>query len=122
MLLFDFRYYCRHGHRRLWDDVWTWDIDHTRIMFFVYCSGQWIGRSYDSLSALGLSAIVILLDNPYLLWYAGFLLSFAAVLGIVAVGQTLIKIKSCFFTFSENFLVSFAIQFCNGAAYGLFLL
>jgi len=53
---------------------------------------------------------VILSDNPYLLWYAGFLLSFAAVLGIVAVGQTLIKIKKPFFTFSENFLVSFAIQ------------
>ena len=53
---------------------------------------------------------MILLDNPYLLWYAGFLLSFAAVLGIVAVGQTLIKIKKPFFTFSENFLVSFAIQ------------
>lgn len=80
------------------------------LMFFVLLFGQWIGRSYDTLSALGLSAIVILLDNPYLLWYAGFLLSFAAVLGIVAVGQTLIKIKKPFFTFSENFLVSFAIQ------------
>ena len=80
------------------------------IMFLILLSGQWIGRSYDTLSALGLSAIVILLDNPYLLWYAGFLLSFAAVLGIVAVGQTLIKIKKPFFTFSENFLVSFAIQ------------
>ena len=80
------------------------------LMFFVLLFGQWIGRSYDTLSALGLSAIVILLDNPYLLWYAGFLLSFTAVLGIVAVGQTLIKIKKPFFTFSENFLVSFAIQ------------
>ena len=67
------------------------------LMFFVLLFGQWIGRSYDTLSALGLSAIVILLDNPYLLWYAGFLLSFAAVLGIVAVGQTLIKIKKPFF-------------------------
>ena len=80
------------------------------LMFFVLLFGQWIGRSYDTLSALGLSAIVILLDNPYLLWYAGFLLSFAAVLGIVAVGQTLIKIKKPFFTFSENFLESLAIQ------------
>ena len=43
------------------------------LMFFVLLFGQWIGRSYDTLSALGLSAIVILLDNPYLLWYAGFL-------------------------------------------------
>ena len=79
MLLFDFRCYCRYGHRRLWDDVWTWDIDHTRgAHVFRLLFGQWIGRSYDTLSALGLSAIVILLDNPYLLWYAGFLLSFCS--------------------------------------------
>ena len=80
------------------------------LMFLVLLCGQWIGRSYDSLSALGFAAIVILWDNPYLLWYAGFLLSFAAVLGIAVAGQTLLKIQKPFFQFTENFLVSFAIQ------------
>ena len=41
---FDFRCYCRHGHRRLWDDVWTWDIDHTRgahVFRFIVRTVDW---------------------------------------------------------------------------------
>lgn len=80
------------------------------FMFIVLLVAQWIGRSYDSLSALALSSIVLLWENPYLLWYAGFLLSFAAVLGVVAVGQTLLQIKKAEFSVTENFIASFSIQ------------
>lgn len=60
-------------------------------MFLIMLLGQWIGRSYESLSALSLSAILLLWDNPFLLAYAGFLFSFAAVLGVVVVGKTVAK-------------------------------
>ena len=80
------------------------------IMFAVMLLGQWMGRSYDSLSALGFAAIIILWQNPYILWYAGFLLSFAAVLGVTAIGQTLLKIEKPFFPFTEKLLVSLSIQ------------
>lgn len=35
---------ARHGHRRLWDDVWTWDIDHTRgahVFRFIVRTVDW---------------------------------------------------------------------------------
>ncbi len=57
------------------------------LMFVLMLLAQWIGRSYDTLSALGLAEIVILWENPFLIYYAGFLLSFAAVLGVVVIGN-----------------------------------
>lgn len=41
-----------------------------------------LGRSYDMLSALSLSAIILLLENPLLLTHSGFQLSFLAVLAL----------------------------------------
>ena len=43
------------------------------IMFFLMLLAQMLGRSYDSLSALSLSAVLLLWKNPFLLGYAGFL-------------------------------------------------
>lgn len=80
------------------------------FMFFVMLFGQWIGRSYDSLSALALCVIVLLWNNCYLLWNTGFLFSFAAVLSIVGVGNTMIKIKKPYFSFAETLLLNFSIQ------------
>ena len=45
-------------------------------MFVLLLLAQTIGRSYDSLNALGLMALVLLWKNPYLLWDAGFQFSF----------------------------------------------
>lgn len=56
------------------------------LMFLLFLGAQVLGRSYDSLSALGAAALFLLWDNPYLLWNAGFLFSFAAVIGVVWVG------------------------------------
>lgn len=58
------------------------------IMFLMMLTAQTIGRSYDSLSALSLSVICLLWENPFLLGYAGFLFSYMAVLGVVLVGKT----------------------------------
>lgn len=57
------------------------------LMFLLSVSAAWAGRSYDSLSALSLAAVCLLWENPFLLWYAGFLFSFAAVLGVIGVGK-----------------------------------
>ncbi|MGN0362014.1 MAG: DNA internalization-related competence protein ComEC/Rec2 [Bilifractor sp.] len=51
------------------------------VMFGVSLGARALHRSYDSLCALGLSAILILLANPGYLFYSGFLLSYAAVGG-----------------------------------------
>ncbi len=58
------------------------------IMFVLLMAAHICGRSYDSLTALSLSAAVQLWENPCLLWYAGFLFSYGAVLGVVVVWKT----------------------------------
>ncbi len=67
------------------------------IMFCLLLLAQIFGRSYDSLSALGLAAILQLILNPRSLWDSGFQLSFLAVVGVSAVVprlNTLFSIKS----------------------------
>ena len=54
-------------------------------MFLVLIGAGIAGRSYDLLSAMALSAIVLLLDAPAYLYSVSFLLSFGAVVGIGAV-------------------------------------
>ena len=54
-------------------------------MFLVLVGAGIAGRSYDLLSAMALSAIVLLLDAPAYLYSVSFLMSFGAVIGIGAV-------------------------------------
>ena len=54
-------------------------------MFLILVGAGIAGRSYDLLSAMALSAIVLLLDAPTYLYSVSFLLSFGAVIGIGAV-------------------------------------
>lgn len=58
-----------------------------------------LGRSYDALSALSFSAVLLLLANPYMLFQSGFQLSFTAILAISLLGETLIR---CTETEREN--------------------
>lgn len=51
------------------------------IMFVVLAGSRMLGRSYDLLSSLALAGILLLADNPDLLWDSGFQLSFMAVAG-----------------------------------------
>ncbi|WP_026660687.1 DNA internalization-related competence protein ComEC/Rec2 [Butyrivibrio sp. AC2005] len=52
------------------------------VMFGVKLGADIIGRSYDMLSAMALSGIMILLANPLYIKHSGFLMSFGAVLAI----------------------------------------
>lgn len=52
------------------------------IMFLVMMGARLFGRAYDLLSALSLAAILLLMDNPDLLFSGGFQLSFAAVVAM----------------------------------------
>ena len=62
------------------------------IMFALSLIAEMVGRSYDSLSALGLAAILQLFMNPYVLNNSGFLLSFLAVIGVTFVAPRLQEI------------------------------
>lgn len=53
------------------------------FMFLLYLYSEVVQRTYDMRSALAFSGLVILLENPYQLYQASFLLSFAAMLGII---------------------------------------
>lgn len=52
------------------------------IMFVIAAFGDAIGRAYDLLTAAAISAVISAIANPLLLYDAGFLLSYGAVLGI----------------------------------------
>lgn len=57
------------------------------IMFGLMLGAKLLGRTYDLLSALAAAAILLLLDNPDLLWSSGFQMSFAAVAGMGSYGE-----------------------------------
>ncbi|MCM1467425.1 MAG: ComEC family competence protein, partial [Alistipes sp.] len=59
------------------------------IMFLVCISADVLGKSYDSISALALAAVLLLVPYPKLLWNSGFLLSFLAVTGVTVVKPAL---------------------------------
>lgn len=52
------------------------------LMFLLMLAGDMLGRTYDMLTSAGIACLCILLENPYRLWDAGFLLSFGAVLSL----------------------------------------
>ena len=60
-------------------------------MFLMAMGARFSGRVYDLLTALALSAILILLESPAYLYSSSFLLSFGAVLGIGVVSPVLTK-------------------------------
>ena len=55
-----------------------------RALILTLCGflAAWLGRTYDLLSAMGLSALMLLWHSPYLMDQAGVQLSFAAIGGI----------------------------------------
>lgn len=68
-------------------------VNRALLMFFLMLFAGVLGRSYDSLSALSAAALALTWENPAILFYAGFLLSFAAVSGVVYLGGLLEKRK-----------------------------
>lgn len=62
------------------------------IMFAVLLAARVLRKSYDPLCSLGLAGILILCTSPGFLFYTGFQLSFAAVLGAAGVYPVLLKL------------------------------
>ena len=62
------------------------------IMFAVLLTARVLRKSYDPLCSLGLAGILILCTSPGFLFYTGFQLSFAAVLGAAGVYPVLLKL------------------------------
>lgn len=52
------------------------------IMCVVNTGAEIVGRMYDALSALSLAAVILITENPFVIYNSGFLLSFSAILGI----------------------------------------
>ena len=51
-------------------------------MYLIRMLGEIWGRTYDMLTAMGVLAVVMLLENPLLSYHSGFLLSFFSVCGV----------------------------------------
>ena len=100
-------------------------------MFLLSMAAQASGYSYDTLTALSLSAGIQIWDNPFVLDYAGFLFSYGAVLGVSVVAKAIKeafhspggkqerqgsggsdgkRLESAWNTLKETLLVSFCIQ------------
>ncbi|MDD4112749.1 MAG: DNA internalization-related competence protein ComEC/Rec2 [Herbinix sp.] len=62
------------------------------VMYGILLFAKLIGKTFDILSALSLSAFLILIQNPMELFEAGFLLSFGAVLGIAVILPSLTRL------------------------------
>lgn len=60
------------------------------IMFALYLLAQLCQRTYDLMTAMGVSAVILLCINPRYVFQCGFLLSFAAIFGIAFL-QPLLK-------------------------------
>lgn len=80
------------------------------VMFLTMLIASMIGRTYDSLSALSLSAILLLWENTGLLWYAGFLFSYGAVLSVVLVANIVTKSFEQKKKICEALYLGFSIQ------------
>ena len=64
------------------------------IMFLLSLLADCVGRTYDMLTALAVSAVLLLIEQPLYLYQTGFQLSFAAILGIGIVGPPIRELLS----------------------------
>lgn len=80
------------------------------VMFLVYLGAQVFGRTYDLKNSLALAVILMLFQNPLLLFQGGFQLSVLAVAGLAYLYPVLkkrVKIKG---KAADGFLISMSVQ------------
>lgn len=94
------------------------------IMFALSLIAGILGRSYDSLSALGLAAILQLFMNPYVLNNSSFLLSFLAVIGVTFLAPRLQELLGTKGKLAQSLCVSISsalttlpVLLCNYGTY-----
>lgn len=68
------------------------------------------GRTYDTLSALGAAALILLYRQPYLLYHSGFELSFGAVLAISGLGGWMQSFIEWERAWEKTLLISLCVQ------------
>lgn len=59
------------------------------LMFLLASAAPLLRRSYDSITALSVALFLLLLENPFLTGYSGFVFSFTAVFSVTAFGSVL---------------------------------
>ena len=62
------------------------------VMFGLKLFGEVIGRSYDYLTAISLAGIILLMENPFVVFHSGFQMSFAAIVSIVIIWKKIVFI------------------------------
>ena len=78
------------------------------IMLLAVMGADVCGRRYDGISAIALALLVMLVNNPYQLREAGFLLSFGAILGIT----WLLPVWNMFFKKLPRWLDGLGVSIC----------
>ncbi len=75
------------------------------VMFGILAGGKIAGRAYDSATGLSIASMLLLMENPDLLWDGGFQLSVMAVGGLICFNSMKVKRK----IFSGGFLWLFSL-------------
>lgn len=80
------------------------------VMMVILMAAGLIGRTYDLLSAVSLSALIILIQSPLQITNAGFLLSFGAIMGIALMNPIISDLLPVKNKLWDGLKSSFAIQ------------
>lgn len=80
--------------------VWTYatitglspSVQRASLMITIFIVGNMINRNRDTYNTLAISALILLLINPQLIFNVGFQLSYVAVLGIITFHQPIYKL------------------------------
>lgn len=62
------------------------------IMYVIYIVGMMLGEAYDSLTALAIAGMIMMIENPLVVMNVGFVFSFSAVIGVVTYASQLKKV------------------------------
>lgn len=65
-------------------------------MYLIRMLGEIWGKTYDMLTAMGVLAILLVVDNPRLVYHSGYLLSFASVCGVGLLAPLFPKVSDMF--------------------------
>ncbi|MBQ9701133.1 MAG: DNA internalization-related competence protein ComEC/Rec2 [Lachnospiraceae bacterium] len=83
------------------------------VMFVLHVTADILGRKYDMLSSLSLSAILLLWDNPYYITNGSFLLSYAAMVAVSVAGPIVIEFVAMKNVFINSLLFNISLTFTS---------
>lgn len=80
------------------------------IMFGLNLMAQVIGRSYDTISSLGMAFLIVIISNPLIIYNSGMLLSFGAIIGITIISNPICSLLKVSNKIMKSFLASVSID------------